>query len=47
MTNPKVTDYDPYFIDYPERIRQIQMLMGKENINVYLCKNMPSKSFWD
>lgn len=45
MTNPESMAPDPYFIDYPERIRQIQLAMAKEKIDVYLGSRLRTLSW--
>jgi Xaa-Pro aminopeptidase len=39
------TQNDPYFIDFPERIRSIQAEMAKENIDIYLGSRLRTLSW--
>jgi hypothetical protein len=39
------TSNDPYFIDFPARIRAIQAEMAKENIDVYLGSRLRTLSW--
>ena len=36
MTTPEKTETDPYFIDYPKRIKAVQQAMAAENLDIYL-----------
>ena len=42
MTNPT---NDPYFIDFPQRIKDVQKQMQKENIDVYLGSRLRTISW--
>jgi Xaa-Pro aminopeptidase len=42
MTEPKT---DPYFIDFPQRIRDIQAAMGEQGIDVYLGSRLRTLSW--
>ncbi len=45
MSNPMTTQADPYFIDFPARIRQIQAAMGQQGIDVYLGSRLRTLSW--
>jgi Xaa-Pro aminopeptidase len=38
-------DHDPYFVDFPQRIRSIQSEMGKEGLDVYLGSRLRTISW--
>jgi Xaa-Pro aminopeptidase len=45
MPYPKSTNLDPFFIDYPDRIRKIQRAIADENIDLYLGSRLRTLSW--
>ena len=45
MSHPKSMNSDPFFIDYPDRIRKIQRAMADENIDLYLGSRLRTLSW--
>jgi len=40
-----MSENDPYFIDFPKRIRDIQAAMGEQEIDVYLGSRLRTLSW--
>ncbi|HSR34267.1 MAG TPA: M24 family metallopeptidase [Anaerolineae bacterium] len=45
MTDPMIRKADPYFIDFPQRVKDIQAAMGEQGIDVYLGSRLRTLSW--
>jgi Xaa-Pro dipeptidase len=45
MSEPTITPADPYFIDFPQRIRDVQAAMDQQGIDVYLGSRLRTLSW--
>ena len=45
MAGPNPLETDPYFIDFPQRVRELQEAMGEQGIDVYLASRLRTLSW--
>ncbi len=45
MARPNPMETDPYFIDFPQRVRELQAAMGEQGIDVYLGSRLRTLSW--
>ena len=45
MSQATATQVDPYFVDFPQRIREIQAAMAQQGIDAYLGSRLRTLSW--